>query len=75
MGLRRTGWHVLRHSFCSHLAGRGVVAVVIKKLAGHSSIAVTNRYMHEESGDLREAINRLGAGPGDRLATRAGVVS
>jgi integrase len=71
-GLRRTGWHVLRHSFCSHLAGRGVAAVVIKKLAGHSSIAVTNRYMHESEGDLREAINRLG---GDRLATRAGVVS
>jgi integrase len=67
-GLRRTGWHVLRHSFCSHLAGRGVAAVVIKKLAGHSPIAVTNRYMHESEGDLREAISRLG---GDGVARTA----
>ncbi len=58
-GLRQTGWHTLRHTFCSHLAGRGVAAVVIKRLAGHSSIAVTNRYMHDDEDAGRDAINRL----------------
>jgi integrase len=57
-GLRVTGWHVLRHTFCSHLAMRGAPAVSIKELAGHSSITVTNRYMHE-NGELRSAIDRL----------------
>ena len=41
-----TGWHVLRHTFCSHLAMRGAPAIAIKELAGHASIAVTNRYVH-----------------------------
>lgn len=52
-GLRITGWHVLRHSFCSHLAMRGAPAVAMKELAGHASIAVTNRYMHLSPGELR----------------------
>lgn len=58
-GLRRTGWHALRHSFCSHLAARGVPAIAIKELAGHSSIHVTNRYMHGQDETLRAAIGRL----------------
>ena len=37
---------------------RGAPAVAIKELAGHSSITVTNRYMHE-TGELRSAIDRL----------------
>ncbi|HXI57572.1 MAG TPA: tyrosine-type recombinase/integrase, partial [Polyangia bacterium] len=61
-GLRITGWHVLRHSFCSHLAMRGAPAVAIKELAGHASIAVTNRYMHLSPGELRNAIALLETG-------------
>jgi site-specific recombinase XerD len=67
-GLRVTGWHVLRHSFCSHLAMRGAPAIAIEELAGHSSIAVTNRYMHlAPRGAARNAsrCSRLG----DRWAT------
>ena len=52
-GLRVTGWHVLRHTFCSHLAMRGAPAIAIQELAGHASIAVTNRYMHLAPGELR----------------------
>lgn len=44
--VRRVSWHPLRHTFCSHLAMRGAPAVAIKELAGHTTIAVTNRYMH-----------------------------
>ena len=62
-GLRVTGWHVLRHSFCSHLAMRGAPAIAIKELAGHSSIAVTNRYMHlAPGGAARNAIALLETG-------------
>ena len=34
-GLRNNGPHILRHSFCSHLAMRGAPAKTIQELAGH----------------------------------------
>ena len=57
--MRVTGWHVLRHTFCSHLAMRGAAAKAVQDLAGHQSIAVTNRYMHLAPGALRTAIDLL----------------
>jgi integrase len=36
-GLRVIGSHVLRHTFCSHLAMRGAPPKAIQELAGHSS--------------------------------------
>jgi integrase len=58
-GLREVGWHVLRHTFCSHLAMLGVAAQVIQKLAGHSSLAVTERYMHLSPAHTGAAIRAL----------------
>jgi site-specific recombinase XerD len=60
-GLRFIGWHTLRHTFCSHLAMKGAPAKAIQDLAGHQSIAVTNRYMHLAPGALRSAIDLLEA--------------
>jgi integrase len=40
------GTHVLRHTFCSHLAMRGAPAKAIQELAGHESLTTTMRYMH-----------------------------
>jgi integrase len=57
--LRYTGWHALRHTFCSHLAMRGVSPRVIQELAGHSSITTTMRYMHLVPGVAAEAVRRL----------------
>jgi integrase len=62
-GLRVTGWHVLRHTFCSHLAMRGAAPKAIQDLAGHQSIATTNRYMHMAPAELRSAIALLEGGP------------
>ncbi len=45
-GLRRIGWHVLRHTFASHLAMRGVPVLTIKELLGHRSLEMTMRYAH-----------------------------
>jgi len=38
--------HILRHTFCSHLAMKGASAKAIQELAGHSDLSTTMRYMH-----------------------------
>jgi integrase len=38
--------HILRHTFCSHLAMRGAPAKAIQELAGHENLMTTLRYMH-----------------------------
>jgi integrase len=58
-GLRRIGWHTLRHTFASHLAMRGVPLPVIKELLGHATIATTMRYAHVAPSTLRAAIEML----------------
>ena len=45
-GLPEYNFHSLRHTACSWLAERGVPVTVIRDFAGHSSITVTERYMH-----------------------------
>ena len=58
-GLRVVGAHVLRHTFCSHLAMRGAVPKAIQELAGHTTLTVTLRYMHLAPSALRDAIRLL----------------
>jgi integrase len=55
--------HILRHTFCSRLADRGVPAGHIQKLAGHASITTTERYMHYSDEGLGKAIAALEIGP------------
>ena len=45
-GLTHDGLHVLRHTFCSHLAMKGTPARAIQELAGHKDLSTTQRYMH-----------------------------
>jgi integrase len=59
-GLRKIGWHVLRHTFASHLAQAGANLVAIQNLLGHSDIHTTMRYAHINRNVLREAIDSLG---------------
>jgi len=58
-GLRKIGWHTLRHTFASHLAMRGVPLPVIKELMGHATITTTMRYAHVAPSTLRAAIEML----------------
>jgi integrase len=59
------GWHALRHTFCSHLAMRGVPARTIQQLAGHTNLTTTMRYMHLVPGAAEDAIAMLeGRGKG-----------
>jgi integrase len=59
VGLRRIGWHCLRHTFASHLAQNGVSIMLIKELLGHADIRTTMRYSHLTSSAVNEAIQTI----------------
>ena len=58
-GLREIGWHVLRHTFASHLVMRGSTLKVVGQLLGHTTIGMTNRYAHLAPGATRSAVATL----------------
>jgi integrase len=59
-GLRATGGtHILRHTFVSHLAMRGAAPRAIQKLARHSDLNTTQRYMHLVPGEGARAVALL----------------
>jgi integrase len=60
-GLRSIGWHVLRHTFASHLAMLGVPIRTIQELLGHSDIRMTMRYAHLSPVAKVEAVEKLDA--------------
>ena len=75
--LRNGGIHILRHTFCSHLAMKGAPARAIQELAGHANLAMTQRYIHLSPKAVEDAIRLLeGSGPvqvfGDILETGSG---
>lgn len=70
-GLKASGaLHILRHTFCSHLAMRGAPALSIQKLAGHKDLGTTLGYMHLANGETERAIRLLELpGYGNQTAT------
>jgi integrase len=57
----RPGVHILRHTFCSHLAMGGAPARAIQELAGHQDLKTTQRYMHLSPAAVEGAIRLLDA--------------
>src|SRR3954469_17711050 len=57
--LAQEGVHILRHTFCSHLAMRGAPPRAIQELAGHRDLGMTQRYMHLSPAALDSAIRLL----------------
>jgi integrase len=51
--------HSTRHTFCTRLGERGADAFAIQKLAGHSSIVISQRYVHAQGPRLNTAIGLL----------------
>jgi len=75
--IAKGGVHILRHTFCSHLAMRGAPARAIQELAGHQDLATTQRYMHLSPAAIEGAIRLLettGSAPrrGDIVETGRG---
>ena len=62
----KPGVHILRHTFCSHLAMRGAPARAIQELAGHQDLDTTQRYMHLSPAALDAAIRLLEMGTESR---------
>jgi integrase len=57
------GIHILRHTFCSHLAMQGAPGKAIQELVGHSTLGMTQRYMHLSPAAKDTAIALLNARP------------
>jgi integrase len=53
-------FHDLRHSFGTRLALLGVPTLTIKSLMGHSTIRITERYLHAADSSKDDAIKLLG---------------
>jgi integrase len=68
-GLRRISWHVLRHTFASHLVMRGVPLKAVQELMGHATIEMTMRYAHLSPDVRRNAVQLLDHG--NTVATQA----
>jgi integrase len=66
------GVHILRHTFCSHLAMKGAPARAIQELAGHADLSTTQRYMPLSPAATEDAIRLLdgrqsGVEPAEKL--------
>jgi site-specific recombinase XerD len=68
-GLRQITWHVLRHSFASHLVMRNAPIKAVQELLGHATILMTMRYAHLAPEVARETV-RLLDGVGREWAER-----
>lgn len=58
-GLNGFRFHDLRHTFGSRLIESGVDPVRVQKLMGHSTLLMTQRYLHTTDDGLRNAVAQL----------------
>jgi site-specific recombinase XerD len=54
---KRYHFHCLRATFIMNLVRKGINPIIIQKLAGHSTLTVTQRYCFVQINDLRQALN------------------
>lgn len=65
--LRHISWHVLRHTFASHLVEVNAPLKAVQELLGHADISTTMRYAHLSPTVLRSAIGLL-----DQMPSKSG---
>lgn len=47
--------HTTRHTFATRALQAGITPLVLRRVLGHSSVAMTDRYVHYQSSDLARA--------------------
>lgn len=52
--------HTLRHTAISHLVQAGVDLPTVKKISGHKTLVMVERYAHANKSHVDDALNRLG---------------
>jgi integrase len=55
-GLQSAGCHAFRHGLPGRLDALGLSPAAIQRFMGHSSLAMTERYLHRSTDDLREQL-------------------
>ena len=59
-GVRPFVLYSLRHTFLTRLGASGCDAWTLARIAGHSSIAISSRYVHPSEDAILDAMSRLG---------------
>lgn len=68
-GVQRFEPYVLRHTALTGIAAACNDPFVVMRIAGHSSITMTQRYCHPQADAVERAFAKLGAGGGVRTRT------
>jgi integrase len=53
--------HTLRHTAITHLVQAGVDLPTVKRISGHKTMAMVERYAHQSGAHITEAMNKLDA--------------
>src|SRR4029077_5005117 len=59
-GVRPFVLYSLRHTFLTRLGASGCDAWTLARIAGHSSVAISSRYVHPSEDQVLAAMSRLG---------------
>lgn len=64
--LQKTGPHVLRHTYATHLLNAGAGIRAVKDLLGHENLSTTQVYTHLSIDHLKDVYNRAHPGATDK---------
>lgn len=52
--------HTLRHTAITHLVQAGVDLPTVKRISGHKTMAMVEKYAHQNGAHIQEAMDKLG---------------